>query len=272
MGVLLRLCIGDTDVGNAYLNAGLKEALFMKLPNGYRGPKNHHMFWRLKKAIYGTRQAARSWNTLLASVIKEYGLQQSLTDPCLFYMLDDNNDIVLLTALFVDDQLVAYRDEKVWDDFIAFLEARFTLKYNKKSEWCLGCKLEYDSEGILIHNERMVLDTIEKFGMEDAKPVSTPADPSVTLSKEQCPMPGSAEEREMESVPYRQLLGTLSYIAFSTRPDITWIVNVLSRYAHNPGRAHWQAAKRVLRYLKGTSDYGIKFKYDDTAKLEVLRC
>jgi hypothetical protein len=70
--------------------------------------------------------------------------------------------------------------------------------------------------------------------------------PGTRLSKDQCPQT-KEEESEMKSVPYRELLGAIAYLAIATRPDIAYTVSVLARFSHNPGRAHWTALKHLLR-------------------------
>lgn len=91
--------------------------------------------------------------------------------------------------------------------------------------------------------------------MEDCKPVNTPIEPRTYLSNI-----GSSHQNEMTEVfPYRQLVGSLMYLATSTRPDIMFTVSHLSQFCVANGPEHWKAGKRVLRYLQGTKDYGLKF-------------
>lgn len=72
--------------------------------------------------------------------------------------------------------------------------------------------------------------------------------------------PINEEERlEVQKKPYRELVGGLIYLANATRPDIAFVANVLSRFCSVPGITHWQFARRVLRYLKHTSHYGITY-------------
>ena len=98
--------------------------------------------------------------------------------------------------------------------------------------------------------------------MTDCNPASTPMDFNHSLSKAQCPKtPG--EKEEMENTPYLNLIGALRYLADGTRPDIAYAVGVLARFSSDPGSAHWLAAKRVLRYLKGTQDYCLTYRRGD---------
>src|SRR5205085_798748 len=99
---------------------------------------------------------------------------------------------------------------------------------------------------------------LQQFKMAHSKPVSTPAETSQHLSEADSPKTEEAK-KQMQSVPYRSLVGELMYAAMSTRPDIAHAANRLSRFLHNPGQTHWKAAKRVLRYLAGTAKLGLSY-------------
>jgi hypothetical protein len=90
--------------------------------------------------------------------------------------------------------------------------------------------------------------------MENANPVTTPLDPNVKLEPNK---PQNATPTTNGS--YTSLTGSLMYAAIGTRPDIAYVVNKLCSFNNNPGMAHWSAAKRVLRYLKGTKDLGLTY-------------
>ena len=92
--------------------------------------------------------------------------------------------------------------------------------------------------------------------MQDSKPVKVPIPLGVKLSVEQCPKT-QEEEEYMSRVPYASAVGSLMYVMVCTRPDIAHAVGVLSRFMSNPGKEHWTTVKRVFRYLRGTSDYGL---------------
>lgn len=106
--------------------------------------------------------------------------------------------------------------------------------------------------------EKYVQDILRRFKMEDCKPVETPMNPAVKLSKNMCPTT-EEEKKYMSQVPYRNLIGSLMYLATSTRPDIAHAISALSQFNENPGEEHWKAAKRVLRYLKKTEKLKIVF-------------
>ena len=95
--------------------------------------------------------------------------------------------------------------------------------------------------------------------MHDIKPVKVPIPVGVKLSTEQCPKT-QEEEECMSRVPYASVVGSLMYSMVCTRPDIAHAVGVLSRFMSNPGKEHWTIVKRVFRYLRGTSDYGLCYQ------------
>ncbi|KMQ85481.1 gag-pol polyprotein [Lasius niger] len=99
---------------------------------------------------------------------------------------------------------------------------------------------------------------IQECGMEDCNPVSTPFDTSTKLSHDM--EPKTKEDIDyMKNIPYREVVGKLQYASQGTRPDITFVVNSVSRYLANPGKEHWMATKRILRYLKGTQNMALEF-------------
>jgi hypothetical protein len=99
---------------------------------------------------------------------------------------------------------------------------------------------------------------LERFSMENAKPISTHLANHFHLSTSQCPK--TVEETEdMSKVTYASAVGCLMYAMVCIRPDLAHIVSVVSKYMANPGKQHWNAVKWIFRYLKGTTDNGITF-------------
>ena len=90
--------------------------------------------------------------------------------------------------------------------------------------------------------------------MADAAPVTTPMTQN-NISQELSPSADSREAKQMETIPYRETVGSLIHIMRCTRPDIAYAVSVVSRYMHNPNMSHWRAVTRILQYLKGTISF-----------------
>jgi len=99
---------------------------------------------------------------------------------------------------------------------------------------------------------------LDRFNMNDCKPVSTPLAAHFKLSSDLCPY--IKEDMEyMSHVPYANAISSLMYAMICTRPDLAYAVSMVSRYMHNPGKKHWSAVKWIFRYLKGTSHVGLVF-------------
>ncbi|GJQ68502.1 hypothetical protein Trydic_g17075 [Trypoxylus dichotomus] len=145
---------------------------------------------------------------------------------------------------------------------------RFKMKDLGEANNILGFRITRDRrEGKLwIEQEKYIDALLQRFNMTDCKPCSTPLDPNQKLSSEMSPKDDS-EREEMEKIPYQSAVGSLLYVAQSTRPDITFAVSLLSRFNNNPGKAHWTAVKRVLRYLKSTKNMKIQYTKEEEQDL-----
>ncbi|GJU38493.1 hypothetical protein Tco_1191450 [Tanacetum coccineum] len=95
--------------------------------------------------------------------------------------------------------------------------------------------------------------------MQDCKPISTPFPTNIKLSSKMSPS-SEKERMEMSRVPYASAVGSLMFAMICTRPDIAHAVGVVSRYMAEPGKKHWEAVKRILRYIKGTSDVALCYE------------
>ena len=128
------------------------------------------------------------------------------------------------------------------------------------AKFCIGLHIQRDRAAgtITVDQSHYISKLLTKFNMEESKTVDTPMVAGTLLTDADMPTPGSEEHTHMQSVPYRELVGALLY-AQHTRPDIAFAVSVVARYMHNPGIKHWQAAQRILKFLKGTITQGITF-------------
>ncbi|CAM8877602.1 unnamed protein product [Rhodiola kirilowii] len=115
----------------------------------------------------------------------------------------------------------------------------------------LGIRIKRENKGIALSQSHYVEKVLKKFNCLNCSPVSTPMDPSVKL------LPNTGEA--VSQLEYSQVIGCLMYAMTSTRPDIAYAMRKLSRYTSNPSNLHWEAIKRVLKYLKGTMNYGLVY-------------
>jgi hypothetical protein len=128
------------------------------------------------------------------------------------------------------------------------------------TKWFLGIHITRDrlNHTLSLSQCQYCEDMLKEFNMLEANPVSTPMTPGTHLSAVPSPLP--AEDTEyMKDKPYLRAVGKLNYLALATRPDIAFTVSTLARFGSNPGPAHWQAVKHLLRYIKGTMGYKITY-------------
>jgi hypothetical protein len=149
------------------------------------------------------------------------------------------------------------------------LKRHFKLRDLGPTEHLLGVKIERDRANCTMHlsQHQYTLDVLKRYnsGSESSwRPVSTPMEPGLHLTHDQSPE-SQEDKDEMAKIPYAHAVGSLMYLAISTRPDIAYSVGVLSRFSSNPGMAHWKAVKHLFRYLQSTSDYKLTYAPDPSS-------
>jgi hypothetical protein len=254
--------IHSLDISNAYLNGVLEEEVYMQLPEGFEDIGRPGDVLLLKKATYGLKQAGRVWSKTLSDTLAKMGFSQIKSDPSVYVFLRDSLRIII--PVFVDDMTIICKSKSAIQAFIQELSSHFKLRDLGPTSQLLGIKIDRDrpSKTISLSQKQYILDMLERYGMSDCKPVSTPMSPGSKLSSSMAP--STPEDTSfMKSVPYLSAVGSLMYLAITTRPDISYAVGVLARFNSNPGPTHWTAVKHVFRYLKGTLD--LKLEYGPTA-------
>ena len=246
------------DVKSAYLNAEITETIFLEQPEGFvqTGKNGETLYCHLIKSLYGLKQAGRRWNELLDSWIVGYGLMRSNIDHCLYTM--EKEGARLFVVIWVDD-ILYFGETKLVSAFKVAFSENFRVDDRGLMRWFLGMEVVQANGKIQVNQKKYVFEILKRFQMTDCNPINTPADSSSKLSKSSCPEPDTEEAKSMTEYHslYRSLVGNLLYLAVVSRPDISFIVSTLSQFLNNPGKVHWVAAKRVLRYLKGTASLGL---------------
>ena len=241
------------DVVTAFLNGTLEEEIFMEVPAGFRNSSKPNQVCKLEKALYGLKQAPRQWYAKINSfLISELGFSNCSYEPCLY--LKHRSKSIILVALYVDDLLIAGDDRSVIDSIKGEFMSRFRMKDLGEAHEFLGIRIIRDrSKGVLYVTQTSYINKVlSRFAMANSKPCATPMDANFTRSI-------SSEDKIANDVPYRQAIGSLMYLMIGTRPDIAYAVGKLAQFCDRPLIEHWVGVKRVLRYIRGTSDFGIKF-------------
>ncbi|KAL0852111.1 hypothetical protein ABMA28_000351 [Loxostege sticticalis] len=248
------LYLTQFDVPTAFLNGKLQEEIYMNQPDGYNDGTSRVCL--LQRSLYGLKQAPRCWNSCFEEILLENGFVQCAADSCLF--TKKVGDKKILITLYVDDGLVATTDKDLAEQFLEDLRSSLKIT-SKPASYYLGLEIARREDGsILIKQESYTKKILERFGMSQCNPVSTPIEKGSTgLNSEE----GWASER----FPYREAVGALAYLMTGTRPDIAYAVGIVSRKLENPTKADWLQVKRIFRYLKGTTSLGIEYKQSFTS-------
>ncbi|CAL2276928.1 unnamed protein product [Prunus armeniaca] len=218
------------DVKSAFLNGVLEEEVYVDQPEGFVIKRAEDKVYRLRKALYGLKQAPR-------------GLVQSPSEATLYVRTKEGVG-TLIVSIYVDDIVYTGSSDEMVKEF--------------KAE--MMCKYEMSDLGVYSTIFlKYALTLLGKFGLKDFKSVSTPLVATDKLQIE------DGSEAADESL-YRKIVGSLLYLT-ATKPDIMFSASVLARFIHNPSKMHYGAAKRVLRYIQGTIDYGIEYVTGKSALL-----
>jgi len=247
------------DVKSAYLEAKMKMPVYITIP-GHPAPPGQAA--RLITSLYGTKQAGHNWHHHIIPLLLKWGFMQSSADPCNFRHETSTNDYAVI-CLFVDDfSITSTRlSTKSRDNFFNKLTTAFKTSKADDNNVYIGIRCRQLGKHLrFLDQERYVIDMLHMYGFTSLRPASTPTSGTI-LTKEMCPIDQS-EKDDMAKAPYRQIVGSLRYLEQCTRPDISFALNRLSRFQVNPGRAHWNELKHLVRYVSGTQAYGLLYGKD----------
>jgi hypothetical protein len=152
--------------------------------------------------------------------------------------------------------------------FMKSLSSTFQIKYHEPS-CCVGMEITRDrsERTITISQEGFIRRMLERYGMMDCKPVKSPGDPVLKLSKVMDLDSGTTQkdlEDKMSRIPYRAAVGSLNYLSCISRPDISFSVSQVAKFCNYPTPSHWTAVKRIFRYLRGTLSFRLKYTSGST--------
>ena len=260
------------DVKSAYLHSTIDEEVFLEQPKGFEqvGENDKKLVCRLKKSIYGLKQAGHNWNRNLNNWLIGQGFARSESDRCLYYKRDGSE--FEYVVIWVDDIIICGSQRGRVDELKKAFGRGFNMEDKGELKWFLGMEIAREKDVVKVRQTHYVNNLLEKYGMTDCKPVQTPGVEKESLTKADCPEQGSAEHKQMRGIDYRGLVGGLLYLAVWTRPDISFAVGALSQFLENPGWEHWVAAKRVMRYLKGTAEVGLRYVKDNSGVILMGAC
>ncbi|CAJ2653926.1 unnamed protein product [Trifolium pratense] len=238
------------DVKSAFLNGPLEEEVYVLQPPGFEIASEKNKVYKLNKALYGLKQAPRAWNKRIDEFLQKEGFVKCTVEFGVYMKGSDISDAIVI-CLYVDDLLITGHNTTSIEKFKGRLKSEFEMSDLGKLNYFLGLEFHYASDGIVLHQRKYIEDVLKRFQMENCKAAETPMDANLKLSKNE-------DEQAVDATLFKQVVGSLRFIC-NTRPDINYAVGLVSRFMSKPKTSHLIAAKRILRYLKGTQDYGLAF-------------
>ncbi|KAL8106255.1 hypothetical protein AgCh_029879 [Apium graveolens] len=246
------------DVKSAFLYGILNEDVYVDQPEGFVKQGCEHLVYKLRKALYGLRQSSRVWFERIEAYLLAEGFQQSQSEPTLFFKYNEVGKI-LIVSVYVDDLLYTGNDELMLKNFKTSMQKEFDMSDLGRMRFFLGIEVLQNSDGIYICQRSYALEVIRRFNMEGSNSVRNPIVPGSKLSKDEAGV-------KVDETYFKQIVGCLMYIT-TTRPDLTFVVSLIARFMAKPTEMHYQVAKRVLKYLKGTTNFGILYKRGEVGAL-----
>jgi hypothetical protein len=263
------LVVHQMDVDTAFLYGELpldELPVYIDVPYGYPIPDElkhtplDQLVCKAIKGIYGLKQSPRLWNANIHATMIRLGYTQFPSEPCMYRKGTDAKEIFV--AIYVDDLVIATADVQEMQSFKNELFATYKMKDLGPIRHLLGMEVVQDIAAgtIKITQSNYIEEVLRRFGMLDCKVSNVPMVASLSLTK--------ALVNE-DAYPYAEVIGSLLYMTTCTRPDITYAVNILSKYIACHDKTHSHAAKVVMSYLSGTKDQGITFKRTDSSRFKL---
>ena len=252
------------DVTSAFTQADIDADIYVEPPKGFEAKDKHGnpMVLKLRKALYGTKQASRQWSIALRDhLVKKMGFANSIHDPCL-YSKTDNKSRKIIVGVYVDDIILAYNgDKEVLTWFTKEFKAGFRASHLGPLSWFLGVSVRQGSDYKITLDQFLYIDKLmERFVPTNPGSVIKHAMPCNPITFQQLSTAKDDKERDKASrLPYLQLVGSLLYLSTMTRPDIAYHMSVLCSLMHDPSPAAYYAAIDLLLYVRNTKHLTLHF-------------
>jgi hypothetical protein len=206
---------------------------------------------RLKKALYGLKQAPRAWYGRIDSFLTSLGFTKSKDDSNLYFKVTNDDPDILL--LYVDD-LFLTGEENLIIDCKKNIDVEFEMKDLGLMHYFLGLEVWQSPKKIFLNQGKYAIEIMKRFEMLECKSINTPMETKLKLLVD-------TSSELVDATLYKHIIGSLMYL-MNTRLDICFVVNTLSQYPVEPRPVHLVVAKHVMRYIKGTLDFGLCYNGD----------
>lgn len=248
------------DVKSAFLNGELVEEVYVSQPPGFEVDGEEGKVYRLKKALYGLRQAPRAWNSKLDQTLNKMGFAKCPSEHAVYKRRKGDN--LLLVGVYVDDLIITGNNAVDIGDFKKQMKSMFSMSDLVLLSYYLGIEVSQTNAGITLSQAGYARKLLEKMGMKDCNPTSTPMEAKLKLSK-------TSASTAVVATEYRSIVGGLRYHVH-TCPDICYAVGIVSRFMERPTTEHMAVVKHIMRYIKGSVVDGFCYEFRKEARNSYL--
>ncbi|KAJ9557913.1 hypothetical protein OSB04_012527 [Centaurea solstitialis] len=251
------MTVYQMDVKCAFLNGVLQEEVYVEQPEGFVDSRFPNHVYILDKALYGLKQAPRAWYETLTDYLLGVGYKKGTIDPTLF--LKRSGKDLIIVHIYVDDIIFASTKPEMCQEFENTVKSQFKMSMMGELTFFLGLQVRQRPDGIFINQAKYVQDLLKRFDFGGSNSAATPMPRNFQLTADTSGKP-------VDQKTYRAIIGSLLYLTAS-RPDIVFSTGVCARFQCDPRDSHLSAVKRILRYLKGTPDFGLWYPKDSGFEL-----
>jgi hypothetical protein len=236
------------DIKNAFLHGDLKEDIYMTPPQSFFSSPSFAVC-KLKRSLYGFKQAPRAWFEKFRSTLLRLSFVQSQYDSSLFLCKTSTSLVLLL--VYVNDIVITGTDSNLIAHLKQNLQASFHMKDFGPLTYFLGLEVHTDSLGIFLNQHKYTQDLVSLADLQVSPLADTPMEVNMKYRR---------EEGDLLSDPtvFRQFVESLNYLTI-TWPDISFIVQQASQFMQTPCHLHLADVRCIIRYLRGSLDCGLFF-------------
>ena len=246
------------DVKSAFLSSYISEEVYVELTPGFEDDKKPNDIYKLRKALYGLKQAPRVWYERLGDFLLSKGFKMGKVNTTLFTKKIGKDLFVL--QIYIDDIIFGSTNQEFSEEFGNMMANEFEMSMIGELSYFLCLQIKQLKTGTFVSQGKYIKDMLKKFGMDDAKSVSTLMATNGSLDSD-------ASGNMVDQKLYRSMIGSLLYVNAS-RPDVMFSICMCARFQASPRESHLKATKRILRYLKHTQNVGLW--YPKGAKFELI--
>ena len=267
MAVLWKWKLSQADVRAAYLNAELKEEVYVKQFPGREIRKSNkgEPEWvrRMLKSVYGAPQSGANWHEVVAKFLIDNDFKRNKWDPCLFEKGVGDQKLVML--VWVDDTLTLHHPTKTeaYSEFLKVFGKRFNIVDMGESMRYVGIDIirKWKDNTIQLNQCDALQEAAIYYQLSESRPRSTPMDPKLMLY-------ATSDTDLIVDKPYRGIVGCLMHPMIWSRPDLAFAVSTLGQFLSKPTEEHWEAALNVMKYAKTTRNLGLIYRQSEICEIK----